>query len=248
MRHKKIKKELVRTRVVVTVLIGLAAASQAQAQVRDSPYPQMAPIDQYMMARDAEITLARSAAPKSISRDAEILVMQRNGYKTAIKGSNGFVCLVQRSWTAGIDDPEFWNPKLRAPICFNPPAARYCVRLAIKKTEWILNGQSKAQMFESVKAAIDKGELSALEAGAMCFMMSRQGYLNDRSGSWHPHLMFFVPRMEPAAWGADLPGSPVIGYRDDTARISVFMVPVNRWSDEADATPMDMNGSKKGQL
>ena len=120
----------------------------------------MAPLGQYLITdRNAEIALARSAAPDSISRDAEVLVLGQHGYETAVKGKNGFVCVVQRSWTAGIDDPVFWNPKLRAPICFNPPAARSYLPIVIKKTELILAGQSKAQMFESIKAALDSKEL-----------------------------------------------------------------------------------------
>src|ERR1022692_3114095 len=125
----------------------LAAGWQAQAQNTKAPYPSMAPLDQYLMAdRNSEIILARSAAPESISRDAEVMVLGRHGYETAVKGKNGFVCLVQRSWTAGIDDPDFWNPKLRAPICFNPPAARSYLPLIIKKTEVILASRSKDQM------------------------------------------------------------------------------------------------------
>jgi hypothetical protein len=106
------------------------------------------------MDRGAEIALARSAAPASISNHAEVLVMGRRGCETAVKGKNGFVCVVQRSWTAGIDDPDFWNPKLRAPICFNPPGARSYLPISIKKTELVLAGHSKADMFETVSAAI----------------------------------------------------------------------------------------------
>jgi hypothetical protein len=76
------------------------------------------------------------------------MVMRRHGYETALKGKNGFVCLVERSWTTGIDDPDFCNPRLRAPICFNPPAARTYLPLTNKKTESVLAGRSKAQMFE----------------------------------------------------------------------------------------------------
>jgi hypothetical protein len=46
--------------------------------------------------------------------------------------------------SAGADDPEFWNPKLRAPICLNPPAARTYLPITAKKTELILAGRSKA--------------------------------------------------------------------------------------------------------
>jgi len=168
------------------LVVVLAASWQAQARDAKASYPSMAPLEQYLMERNAEIALARSAAPESISRDAEVMVLGRHGYETAGKGKNGFLCMVERSWTAGIDDPDFWNPKLRAPICFNPPAARSYLPLTIKKTELILAARSKAQMFEDIKAAFE-------ESGAMCFMMSKQGYLSDRDGHWHPHLMFFAP-------------------------------------------------------
>jgi hypothetical protein len=71
----------------------------------------MADIEQYLMTQEAEVALARSAAPESVAKDADVLVLDRHGYQTASQGSNGFVCLVQRSWSAGLDDPDFWNPK-----------------------------------------------------------------------------------------------------------------------------------------
>ncbi len=215
------------------LLVVLGTAYQAMAQDATTPYPNMAPIDQYLMPdRGAEIALARSAAPESISRDAEVLVLGRHGFETAVKGKNGFVCLVWRSWAAGIDDPEFWNPKLRSPVCLNPPAARFNVPLTIRKTELILAGRSKVQMFDSISGALDKKELPALEPGAMCYMLSKQGYVSDNGGHWHPHLMFFIPLTEPASWGAGLPGSPVVAaFTDTPGRHSVFLVPVPKWSD-----------------
>ncbi len=200
----------------------------------------MAPLDQYLIVdRDVEITLARSAAPESISRDAEIMVLGRHGYETAVKGKNGFVCLVWRSWAAGIDDPEFWNPKLRSPVCLNPPAARFNVPLTVKRTQLILAGRSKSQMFADMSTAIDKKELPALEPAAMCYMLSRQAYLSDRNPHWHPHLMFFVPPTEPANWGTGLPGSPVaVAFTDAPERHTVFLIPVAKWSDGT-AAPID---------
>jgi hypothetical protein len=217
----------------VLVLV-LGAARQAQTQDQKTPYPSMAPLEQYMMDSGAEIAMARSAAPESISRDAEVMVLGRHGYETAVKGKNGFVCVVERSWTAGIDEPEFWNPKLRGPICFNAPAARSYLPLTIKKTELVLAGRSKAQLFEGIKVGLDKKELPALEPGAMCYMLSKQGYLNDRAGHWHPHLMFFVPQTDAATWGANLPGSPMLASEDPEDRLTVFMVTVSKWSDGTD--------------
>jgi hypothetical protein len=214
------------------LVVMLGAAGQAQAQDAKEPYPKMAPLDQYLMERNAEIELARSAAPESISRDADVMVFGRHGYETVVKGKNGFVCMVQRSWAAGPDDSDFWNPKLRAANCFNPAAARTYLLNTIKRTELVLAGSSKAQMFEGLNAAFDKKELPAMESGAMCYMMSKQSYLGDRDRNWHPHLMFFLPLMDPATWGAGLPGSPVIlGIKDTPDRLTLFLIPVAKWSD-----------------
>jgi hypothetical protein len=222
------------------ILGTIALTSFALVVMLAAPYPSMAPLDQYLMERTAEITLARSAAPESISQDAEVLVLGRHGYETAAKGKNGFVCLVQRSWTAGTDDPDFWNPKLRAPICFNPAAVRSYLPQTIRKTELILAGRSKAEMSENVKAALARKELPAPEPGAMCYMMSKQGYLNDRDGHWHPHLMFFLPLTDLATWGAGLPGSPIFGSKDTLGGLTVFLIPVGHWSDGT-AAPMDVH-------
>jgi hypothetical protein len=223
--------------IAFALLIMMGAKSRAQAQDAKTPYPSMAPVSQYSMERDAEIALARSAAPQSISMDAEIMVLGNHGYENAVKGKNGFVCIVERSWTAPPDNPDFWNPKLRGPICFNAPAARSYLPLTIKKTDLVLAGRSKAQMAEALNAAFDKKELPAIEPGAMCYMLSKQGYLSDSDGHWHPHLMFFVPLADPAAWGADATGSPIVAAKVDQDRLTIFMVPVGQWSDGTADTP-----------
>lgn len=216
----------------VLILVVLTASAQVQAQDAKTSYPSsMAPIDQYLMERNAEIALARSAAPESISRDAEVMVLGRKGYETAVQGRNGFVCVVQRSWTDKPDDPEFWNPKRRGPICFNAAAAKSYLPITIMRTNLVLAGKSKAQMFEAITAAFEKKELPGLESGAMCYMMSKQGWLSDRDGRWHPHLMFFLPSAEAPAWGANLPGSPILADDDTPDRMTVFMVRVGKWSD-----------------
>src|SRR5271166_6241254 len=172
--EKSVKPEVVRTITVLVLVtaVVLSAAWAQQAQDAKALYPSMAPIGQYLMAnRNAEIALAQSAAPESISRDAEVLVLGRHGYETAVKGKNGFVCIVERSWMAPIDDPQFWNPKMRGPNCFNAPGARFNIPIDIKKTESVLAGRTKAQMSEAITAAIDKKELPAMEPGAMCYML-----------------------------------------------------------------------------
>ncbi len=217
----------------IAVVLVFCAAWQAKAQDTKTPYPAMAPLEQYLMPdRNEEVKLARSAAPDSISNDAEVLVLGKHGYETAVQGKNGFVCLVERSWTAGIDAPDFWNPKLRGPLCLNASAARSYLPRTIKKTELVIAGRTKAQMFEAIAAAIDKKELPTPELGAMSYMLSKQGYLGDQAGGpWLPHLMFFAPQTDSKAWGADLPGSPIITFQNREERLTVFLIPVGRWSD-----------------
>jgi hypothetical protein len=213
------------------LVILLAAAGPAQAQAT-TPYPNMAPLDQYLMDRVAEIALARSAAPDSISRDAEVMVLGQHGYETGVPGKNGFVCLVERSWASPIDHPDFWNPKLRAPNCFNAAASRFYLPQTIRKTKVILATRSKAEMVKDIQAALDAKELPPLESGAMVYMMSKQGYLNDQAGHWHPHLMFYLPPADPTAtWGTGLAGAPLIGVEDTLGRFTVLMIPVAKWSD-----------------
>jgi len=202
------------------------------AYAGQTPYPQMAPLEQYLMAdRNAEIALARSAAPASISDHAEILVMGRHGYETAVKGTNGFVCMVERSWTNKLDNPGFWNPKVRAPFCLNPAAVRTYLPITILKTRLILAGESKEQMNAALQSALDQKKIPPIERGAMCYMMSKQGYLNDQGRNWHPHIMIFTPLTEAETWGANLDGSPIFAVNDVMDRFTIFMIPVAHWSD-----------------
>jgi hypothetical protein len=228
---------LVRSGLALTVMLCLTP--QARSGEEKTDYPKLAPVDHYMMERNAEIALARTAAPPSISKDADVMVLGRRGYESAAKGTNGFVCIVERSWTANSDDPVFWNPKLRAPICFNPAAARTYLPIVVRKTELILGGKSKEEMFDTIRAAFDKKALPLPERNSMCYMMSSQQYLGDEAKRWHPHLMFFVPLADKNAWGAGVSGSPIISAPDVDDHLITFMIVVDKWSDGTTAPPME---------
>jgi hypothetical protein len=219
------------------LLAALGVAHQAMAQDATAAYPKMAPIDQYLMTdKDAEVALARSAAPDSISRDADVLILGRHGFETAVKGKNGFVCIVGRGWTSA-PDSEFWNPKVRVPMCVNAAAARsYLLRIA-KITALGLAGHTLAEVNEAEAAAIAKKELPPMEPGAMCYMMSKQGYGGDSTPHWPSHLMFFYSDLDPAMWGANLPGSPVIAVADPMEHLTQFVIPTGKWSDGTEDHP-----------
>jgi hypothetical protein len=222
---------------------------QLQGQDVKTQYPRMAPIEQYLMERNAEITLARSAAPEAISHDATILILGRHGYETAIEGKNGFVCMVERGWVGAFDAPEGLNPKIRGADCLNPPAARSILPLAEMRTEMVLAGRTIPEIIDRIRTALRKREVPELEPGAMSYMMSKGSYLTDVDDHNAPHLMFFIPLADAAAWGAGVPGSPVgsgpywIGYDktsqelNDFPPIRIFTVEVGKWSDGT-AAPM----------
>ena len=228
------KRKTIRTIAFRSFALMMVLSSPWQAQAKDpqATYSRMAPLDQYLMKdRNAEIALARSAAPESISRDAEVLLLGRHGYETAVKGKNGFVCVVERSWMSPFDDPEFLNPDQRLPLCLNPPGARTHLLLTFKTTELALVGLSKTQMFDRIKAAYGRKELPLPEPGSMCYMMSKQQYFGRKYGNADPHLMFWFPKTDDAFWGAGLPNSPVYVHQYSPQPITEFIISVSNWSD-----------------
>jgi hypothetical protein len=219
----------------VALLLGSILPSSAQT----ASYPAMAPLTRYLET-DAteEVALARSAAPASISAHADVLTLSSDGYTTAIKGDNGFVCVVERSWAAAFASAEFWNPKFRAPTCYNRAAALTVLPRYLERTAWVLAGVSIPEMTARTRRVLWTKDFMLPAAGAMSYMMSKQGYLNDAAGHWHPHVMFYLASTEAAAWGANLSGSPIFAdgatifaQEGSSEPVTTFFVPVIKWSD-----------------
>jgi hypothetical protein len=219
--------------ILALVCLGLVVVSGAirEARAQADPYATMAPLQRYLMPKDAEIALARSAAPPSIAGRATVIVLGRQGYTTAVRGTNGFLCYVERSWAKDTDAPDFWDPKMRAPNCFNAAAARSVTQLYLMKTRLVLAGKSKTEIAQVIAAALGRKGPAAPAPGAMCYMMSKQQYLNEEGRNWRPHLMFYAAGDAAKSWGANLPGSPVIALYDPQARVTTFLVVVRHWSD-----------------
>lgn len=225
--------------LVCSLLVVCRAQTEAKQQDNAGQFASMAPIDQYLIAdRNAEIALARSAAPPSIARDAKVLVLGRHGYETAAEGTNGFVCVVDRSWMLPFDNPEFWDPAVRLPFCLNPPAVRSMLPLTIKEAEWALAGMTKSKLFDRTKAAFESNELPQPERGSMCFMMSKQQNFGPKFGNADSHLMFWFPQTDHVNWGAEFPGVPVDVHQYSPQPITEFAISVSKWSDGT-AAPLD---------
>jgi hypothetical protein len=215
------------------VFLSSAAASA------NSHYASMAPIEKYLMpTASAEVALARTAAPASVSAHAQVLVLTKTGYVVGAKGSNGWVCFVERMWTAGLDDPEFWNPKGRAPNCFNPPAVRSVLPQYVARTNWAIAGNTRDQIAKKAQDAYATHQFTNPAPGAFSFMLSKDAYLNDATaGPWRPHVMLFIASDQMATWAAGFDGSPVIAPPPNIRAYEpmTIFIPVRHWSDGSPA-------------
>ena len=221
-----------------SIAVSVPAANSATAQASHGTLQRLA---SYMpQSAESEADLARTAAPDAVSSKADIFVFGPSGYRLQSKGSNGFSCLVERSWAKDPGDPEFWNPRMRAPTCFNLAAVQSVLPPYLERTRWVLAGASEADVRKRIQRSVKSGAIPPPRSGAMSYMMSKQQYLSDNGGHpWHPHVMFYFPTsVASGSWGANLEGSPVISDVAKFDHVIIFMVPVAHWSDGSPAAGM----------
>ena len=217
----------------------LAVAAAGSASVAGASQSALTRIEPYLMAnQQQEIALAQSAAPPAIAMHATVMVLTAQGYVTKVKGSNGFICVVTRSWdSAGKpNQPHFWDPRIRVAKCYNPPAARTVFdENLLMKTRLVAAGASRAEIVDRVKAAWAAGKIEEDPAGAMSYMMSKRSWgVGGSPGAWRPHLMFYFPAGKVPDLGANLGGVPVVsGAEDDHTTTVNVLAPV--WSDRSPA-------------
>jgi len=190
-------------------------ALQATAHAQDRKY---ASFSEYQMTRQAEIALAKSAAPERISGHATIKVLTATGYEVAVKGDNGFLCLVMRSWSAAPDPQATYYAKLRSPICFDPVAARTVAPAEELRTKLGLEGKDPAAIANEVAARYGLGQLPKMEGVAFAFMWSASQDTGPGFGAWHPHMMVYAPYYENSMLGGNAIGEHTAPFvvRGDT--------------------------------
>jgi hypothetical protein len=209
------------------LLIGLGAAG---ANAQEAKYP---PLSEYMMPRDAEIALAKSAAPDYVSDHATIKVFTASGFQTVHEGDNGFVCIVMRGFTGS---PTFtplqlrtyinYDSKTRAPICLDPRAAQTILPHYELRTKLGLEGKTAEQIAEGVQAAYAKGEIPKRAEVSFAYMWSADQVLGP-VGHWHPHIMVYLPYYE-TLLGTKHPQSPLPSITEDEGTpFAVGVIPVD---------------------
>jgi hypothetical protein len=190
------------------------------------------PLSEYMMTPEAEISLARSAAPENVSAHATVKILTASGFKVATQGDNGFVCMVMRGWGAPTFTPApfrdlVYYSKLRAPICFNPVASRTVLPLQELRTKLGMEGKTPDQIAEGVQAAYAKGELPKMETVAFAYMFSADQDLGPGVGPWHPHMMLYTPYYENSMLGGNQVGGTLPFVGDDAGTpFAVTVIPV----------------------
>jgi hypothetical protein len=188
----------------IVLIVFLLSVLQIVAHAQERKY---APFSEYAMARDAEIALAKSAAPEKISSHATIKVLTQQGYEIAVKGDNGFLCMVMRSWSAAPDPRDTYYSKLRAPICFDSIAARTVAPVEELRTRLGLKGEQPDAIAQEVAVLYGRGQLPRMENAAFAYMWSASQDTGSGLGAWHPHMMVYAPYYENSTLGSNEPGA-----------------------------------------
>jgi len=218
---------------ILPLLAGVCAAAPLHAQppvLTRTTYP---PHAEYMMPRAAEIALARTAAPAAVSAHATVRVLTEAGYQEAERGDNGFVCMVMRGFAAPTFTPAVFRalvyyPSVRAPICYNPVAARTVIPYQELRARLAMEGKSPDQITAAVRAAYADGTLPRMEQAAFAYMFSAEQELGPGIGAYHPHVMVFTPNYENAMVGGNPFGGELPFVSDDAATpFAVTVIPVS---------------------
>jgi hypothetical protein len=219
-----------KTLTLVPLILLIGGAALAQSTHSRPAYP---PIDAYLMPRDAELALARSAAPANIAGRATIKLLTASGYRVAHEGDNGFVCLVMRGWSAPTYTPAqfrdlVFDPSVRAPICFNPAAVRTVLPYYELRSQFGIDGRTPDEIGRGLEAAYAKGSLPKRDGVALAYMWSADQQLGPGIGHWHPHMMIFAPYAENTMIGGNGFGMPLPVVTDDGGTpFAVVVIPVD---------------------
>jgi hypothetical protein len=181
-----------------------------------SPAPTIPRIFDASVSRDEQIALAMSAAPAPVSSNATVYVLGPKGYEKARQGTNGFSCLVYRS---------FVNPTETTvgPMCFDAEGSRTTLVVYLHSEELRSSGKSEAEIKADAENGYKAGRFEYPSKMGLLYMMSNENRLGPTSDHktqhYPPHLMFYAPNMtaqdlgfdsgpQPAYMGLSNPGKP----------------------------------------
>lgn len=224
------------------VLAGVGAAffGAVGANAADGPLGVEDP-KAYLIDRDEEIALSRSAALPSVSDKATILVLTESGdHEVAVEGENDWTCFTGRSWTGPSQSENGrrqwskrnFDPVIRAPQCFNKLGAQTVLQKHLLMTKMLMTGASPAEVDLEIALAVQSGAMKAPSPGAMSYMQSPKQIIGPRSDRFMPHLMLFTPFLTQDAYGD----------RDKEFRTPIVTTPGSVWTTTVVISPFWSDG------
>lgn len=139
--------------------------------------------------RERQIELALSAAPTEVSANAAVYILGPKGYEKAREGTNGFSCLVERSFKGGVQTSS-------APACFDAEGGRSIMVAYLRREELRAAGKTEEEIKEDIANGYRDGRFKVPGPGFL-YMMSNENYVynseSKKSGFVPPHLMFYAP-------------------------------------------------------
>ena len=177
----------------------------------------------------AEVVLALTAAPATLTAGADIYVWHDGHFVKARTGSTGVACMVSR-------DPRVGGI---FPMCFDPEAARTQMPEEMMRTELKTRGLADTAIERQVAAAFAHGTLHHPTRPADMYMMSSHQLLTVSDakgthlvGAWRPHVMIYLPQTSVGqfALGVDGEAGPVSAPFVDAGGVQLI-VQVPHWED-----------------
>jgi hypothetical protein len=179
---------------------------------------------------DAEIALAVSAAPSTLTSGADVYAWHDGHFVKVRTGTTGFACMVSR------------DPRANGvfPMCFDPEAARTLMQEEMMTTELRSRRLSNTAIQQRIDAAYADGTLHHPEKPAITYMMSSHQMLLSYQadsiepvGAWRPHVMIYLPHASAAqfALGAENDHGPVSAPFKDDADGMQLVIQVPHWAD-----------------
>lgn len=136
--------------------------------------------------RDVQIRIAKLAAPKEVTDHADIYILGRRGYELAVRGDNGFSCMIERE-----------KPDTMEPECYDAEGSATTMKVRSYEEQQRASGVGEQAIEESIKAGYKSGEFKPPSKAGIVYMLSDYNYvLNPETGKiihFPGHLMFYSP-------------------------------------------------------
>ncbi len=144
-----------------------------------------------------ETAIALSAAPDYLRKEATVLALVHDGYKTTQTGSNPFTCIVNRD-----------HPRVLKPTCFDKEGSETVIPKIIYTGKRLLKGDSMSDINRDIDRLFEEEVFQSQRRPGVAYMLSRYNRpfnpRNGKLGFFPPHVMFHAPNLSNEDIGHDM--------------------------------------------